>query len=41
MKKPKTVVDLLAVTYVCIKTSEAQARHLENHGKGPSRKKDD
>jgi hypothetical protein len=39
MKKPKMVVDLLAVTDACIKASEAQARVLESHGKGPSKKK--
>jgi hypothetical protein len=31
MKKPRTVVDLLAVADVCIEASEAQARHLEFH----------
>jgi hypothetical protein len=41
MKKPKMVVDLLAVTNVCIDASEAQARLLESRGKGTSRKKDD
>jgi hypothetical protein len=40
MKKPKMVVDLLAVTDICIKASEARARLLESHGKGPSRKED-
>jgi hypothetical protein len=29
MKKPRTVVDLLAVADVCIEASEAQARLLE------------
>jgi hypothetical protein len=41
MKKPKTVADLLTVADVCIEASEAQARLLESHGKGPSRKMDD
>jgi hypothetical protein len=41
MKKPKTVVDLLAVTDTCIEASEAQARLLEYHGKGTSKKKQD
>jgi hypothetical protein len=41
MKKPKTVVDLLTVTDVCIEASEAQSELLESRGKGPSRKKDD
>jgi hypothetical protein len=41
MKKPKTVADLLAVADICIEASEAQARLLESHSKGPSRKKDD
>jgi hypothetical protein len=31
MKKPRTVVDLLAVADVCIEASEAQARLLEFH----------
>jgi hypothetical protein len=35
MKKPKTVADLLAVTDVCIKASEARARLLESRGRGP------
>jgi hypothetical protein len=39
MKKPKIVVDLLAVADVCIKASKAQARLLELCGKGPSKKK--
>jgi hypothetical protein len=41
MKKPKTVADLLAVTDICIEASEAQARLLESHGKGSSRKRND
>jgi hypothetical protein len=41
MKKPKTVVDLLAVADVCIEASEARARLLESRGKGPSRRRDD
>jgi hypothetical protein len=41
MKKPKTVVDLLAVANICIEASEAQARLLESRGKGSSRKKED
>jgi hypothetical protein len=41
MKKPKMVVDLLAVADVCIEAFEAQTQLLESHGKGPSRKKDD
>jgi hypothetical protein len=40
-KKPKTMADLLAVTNVCIETSEARTRLLESRGKGTSRKKDD
>jgi hypothetical protein len=39
MKKPKTVVDLLAVADVCIEASEARARLLESQNKGPSKKK--
>jgi hypothetical protein len=38
-KKPKTVVDLLAVTDVCIEASEARARLLESHGTSLSKKK--
>jgi hypothetical protein len=38
MKKSKMVVDLLVVADVCIEASEAQARLLESHGKGPRRK---
>jgi hypothetical protein len=41
MKKPKTVVDLLAVADVCIEASETWSRLLESWGKGTSRKKDD
>jgi hypothetical protein len=41
MKKPKMVVDLLAVADVCIEASEARARLLKSRGKGPSRKRDD
>jgi hypothetical protein len=41
MKKPKTVTDLLAVADICIEASEARARLLESHGKGPLRKRDD
>jgi hypothetical protein len=41
MKKPKTVADLLPVADVCIEASEARARLLESHGKGPARRKDD
>jgi hypothetical protein len=39
MKKSKMVVVLLTVVEVCIKASEAWARLLESHGKGPSKKK--
>jgi hypothetical protein len=39
MKKPRTMVDLLAVADVCIKASYAQARLLESRNKGPSKKK--
>jgi hypothetical protein len=38
-KKPKTVVDLLAVTDVCIEAFEARARLLESHGTSLSKKK--
>jgi hypothetical protein len=41
MKKPKIVVDLLAVTDTCIKASKAWARLLESHGRWPSKKKKD
>jgi hypothetical protein len=39
IKKPKTVVDLLIVTDVCIEASETWARLLESCGKGPAKKK--
>jgi hypothetical protein len=39
MKKPKMVVDLLAVADMCIEASEARARFLESHNRGPSKKK--
>jgi hypothetical protein len=35
IKKPKTVVDLLTVTNVCIEASEARDRLLKSQGKGP------
>jgi hypothetical protein len=41
MKKLKTVADLLAIADVWIEASEAQARLLESHRKGPSKKKED
>jgi hypothetical protein len=41
MKKPKTVVDLLAVADVCIEAFEARSRLLESRDKGPSRRRDD
>jgi hypothetical protein len=41
MKKPKMMADLLVVADVCIEASEARARLLESHGKGPSRRRDD
>jgi hypothetical protein len=41
MKKPKTVVDLLTVTDVCIEAFEARAWLLKSRGKGTSQKKDD
>jgi hypothetical protein len=41
MKKPKNVAVLLAIADICIEASEAQARLLESHGKGPSKKKED
>jgi hypothetical protein len=41
MKKPKMVVDFLAVADVCIEASKARARLLESRGKGPSKKKQD
>jgi hypothetical protein len=39
MKKPKTMVDLLAVADICIEASEARAQLLESHGKGAIKKK--
>jgi hypothetical protein len=41
MKKPKTVVDLLAVADVCIEAFETRARLLKSWDKWTSRKKDD
>ncbi len=41
MRKPKIVGDLLIVADVCIEASEGEARLLESHGKGPSKKKQD
>jgi hypothetical protein len=41
MKKPRMMVNLLAVTDVCIEAFEAWAQLLESHGKGPSKKKQD
>jgi hypothetical protein len=41
MKKPRMVANLLAVADVCIEASEARARLLESHGKGPVKKKHD
>jgi hypothetical protein len=41
MKKPKTVVDLLAVTDVCIEAFETRTRLLKSWDKWTSRKKDD
>jgi hypothetical protein len=41
MKKPKMVVNLLAVADVCIEASEARARLLESRGKRSSRRRDD
>jgi hypothetical protein len=35
IKKPKMVVDLLAVADVCKESFEARARLLESRGKGP------
>jgi hypothetical protein len=40
MKKPKMVVDLLAIADICIDASEVRTRLLESRGKGPSRKMD-
>jgi hypothetical protein len=39
MKKPRTVVDPLAVTDICIEAFEARAWVLESQGKGPTKKK--
>jgi hypothetical protein len=41
MKKLKMVVELLAVSDMCIEAFEAHAQLLDSWGKGPSRKKDD
>jgi hypothetical protein len=41
IKKPRMVADLLTDADVCIEASEAGARLLESHGKGPSKKKQD
>jgi hypothetical protein len=41
MKKPKTMVDLFAVTDVCIEASEAPTQLLESRGKATSKKKED
>jgi hypothetical protein len=41
MKKPKAVVDLLAVVDTCIEAFKARARLLESQGKGPTKKKQD
>jgi hypothetical protein len=39
MKNPRMVVDLLAVTNVCIEALEARVWPLESRNKGPSKKK--
>jgi hypothetical protein len=39
MKKPKIMVDLLAVENECIEASEARAPLLDTHKKGSSKKK--
>jgi predicted nicotinamide N-methyase len=39
MKKPRTMADLLVVADLCIEASEARARLLESHDKGPVQKK--
>jgi hypothetical protein len=39
MKKPKKVANQLVVADTCIEVSEARARLLESHGKGPMKKK--
>jgi hypothetical protein len=41
IKRPKMVVDLLAVTDICIEASEARPRLLESHDKGPMKKNHD
>jgi hypothetical protein len=38
MKKPQMVANLLAAADVCIEASEARARLLKSHGKGPQRR---
>jgi hypothetical protein len=38
IKRPKMVVDLLAVADICIEASEAWPRLLESHDKGPMKK---
>jgi hypothetical protein len=39
MKKPKIVVDLLAVADICIEASRARAWLLDSHNKGPPKEK--
>jgi hypothetical protein len=39
MKKPKKVANQLVVADTCIEVSEARARLLESHVKGPMKKK--
>jgi hypothetical protein len=39
MKKPTIVVDLLAVTNICIEALEARAQLLDSRNKGPPKKK--
>jgi fructose 1,6-bisphosphatase len=41
MKKPKTMVDLLAVADIYIEAFEAWALLLESRDKGPTKKKQD
>jgi hypothetical protein len=41
IKRPKMVVDLLAVADICIEASEARPRLLESHDKGPMKKNQD
>jgi hypothetical protein len=41
MKKPKTMVDLLAIIDVCIEAFEARARLLKSHAKRSANKKQD